>query len=137
MALRDDLIGVVDGIRRDVIDGDLGLRLHTVQIRRRTWSGAKLGLGDATDELVTLDPRPRVRVTLDVPSTEAGKREVGDLVVSRISATYTEDDLFPRDLPSNVEFCWLIDGDEYVPAAKPEQRFLGWSIRLRRRGGGR
>lgn len=132
MALRDDLIPILDGVRRDVVDGAVGLRLHTVVVRRRAWSGGRIGLGTPTDTDTVLDPRPKVRP----PSPrlrwkEPGKFEDGDLVVSAISATCTEADLDGGKLPSGVEWYWRID-DEDHRVVSVEERFLGWQVHLRR-----
>ncbi|HYD02630.1 MAG TPA: hypothetical protein VEB22_15490 [Phycisphaerales bacterium] len=134
MALRDDLISLVDDVRQDVLVDAIGTRLYTVQTRLRTWAGTQAGLGAYTDTVTTLEPRPRVRPAHDKPSTEAGKRETGELVADRISGTYTEADLFGPTLLPQQEWCWLVDGAEYVVIGKPEQRFLSWTVRLRRRG---
>lgn len=131
MSLRDDLVPVVDDVR-EMID-DLGLRLHTVQTRRITWSGGAPGLGDATVTDVALSPAPKVRN----PSprervAEPGRFEEGDRLVEKISATYTEADLDGGAIADAEEFYWLIDGDPYRVVGKPLERFLGWTVQLRR-----
>lgn len=135
MSIRDALIPVVDEIRVSVIDELAGLRLHTVQTRLRQWSGVDKGLGEFSDTLVTLDPRPRVRPAPQLAQGEAGRREAGDLTVEKISATYEEADLLPHGLSRSQEFCWLIDGKEYEVSGTPRPGFLGWTVALRRRGG--
>lgn len=135
MGLRDDLITLVDGVRQDVVEDLAGLRLHTVVLRTRQWSGLEKGLGDHSDTLVTLAPRPRVRPAPPLVSGEAGRREQGEIVVEKISATYTEADLLPRGLSSTQDFCWLVNDAEYDVVGKPSQGYLGWTVTLRRRGG--
>lgn len=134
MTLREALIGLVDDIRQNVIADALGLRLHVTQTRLRTWSGTERGSGSYSDVITTLLPPPRVRPSNPVQGSEAGKREVGDVTVDRLSATMTQAQLFPAGLGQTVEFTWLIDGLEYTPAERPRETFLGWSIRLTRVG---
>lgn len=133
MAFRDDIVALVDEVRSEVIDQDLGLRLHTVQTRLREWSGGELGLGTATDTLVTLDPPPKVySPSPRLQAAAPGKYEDGDRLVRKISATLTEDELTGGALTSVQEFCWLIDGDPYRVVGEPDKRFLEWRVQLRR-----
>lgn len=133
MALRDDLVTLVDEVRDQVIDQEVGLRLFTVQTRLRTWSGAEVGRGTATDTDTDIDPKPKVQSPSPrLVAAAPGKFEEGDRLVSRISATYTEDDLTGGTLAAKHEFCWLIDGDPYRVVGKPEKRYLEWRMHLRR-----
>jgi hypothetical protein len=133
MSLRDDLIPVVDEIREDVIDGVAGLRLYTVTVRTRTWSGGAPGRGTATNVDITLSPKPKV----SDPSPrmvygQQGAFEEGDRIVSKISATYTAAQL--RGTPANgAEIFWLIGSDEYKVVGEPQVGYLGWTVHLRRR----
>lgn len=47
-----DLLGDLDDIRG--IPGELGLRPWTVSVRKRTWSGSRIGQGTKTDTNTTL-----------------------------------------------------------------------------------
>lgn len=133
MPLRADLIGLVDGIRRDVVDDLAGLRLHTVVTRRRVWSEGRAGLGTATDTDTVLDPVPRVREpSLRHQASEAGRYEAGDRIVDRLSATYTEADLDGGTIAEGTEFFWLVDGEAYRVVGKPEKKYLHWRVQLRR-----
>lgn len=134
MTLRDDMVALVDTVRSTIIE-DLGLRLHTVKTRLRQWSGDDKGLGSSTDTVVVLAPVPKVQPAPALTSSEAGRRELGEIVVEKISATYTEEELLPRGLSRSQDFCWLVDDLEYEVAAKPKLGFLGWTVTLRRRGG--
>lgn len=132
MALRDDLVGLVDELRRDVVDQDMGLRLHSVQTVRRTWSGGEAGLGAASDEVTVLDPQPRVRPPSPrLLMSEAGTYRTGDRVVSKLSVTYSEDDLTGGALAAGVEFFWTLDGEPYRVVGQPEKRYLEWRVQLR------
>lgn len=132
MTLRDDLIPVVDDARR-MIDVDLGLRLHTVVLRRITWSGGAPGLGTPSHADLELEPKPKVRDPAPRERVaEPGRFEEGDRVVEKISATYTEEQLNGGTLADEEEFMWLINGEPYRVVGKPLEKLLGWSVQLRR-----
>ena len=135
MSIRDDLIPVVDEIRGSVVDEVAGLRLHTVVVRVRTWSGGRPGLGTATDVDVELAPKPRVR---PVPERwingEGGRYQAGDRTVDRISATYDRADLKPT-ADTDEQVLYLVDGVEHEIVSGPEEGFLGWQLVVRRKVG--
>lgn len=133
MALRDDLIDLVDSVRDEVIDQEAGLRLHAVQTRLRSWSGGEPGAGSATDTDTTLSPTPRVRPPSPrLEQGPGGKVEEGDRIVDRLSATLDEADLTGGTLSGGQEFYWLIDGEPYRVVGQPQKRFLEWRVHLRR-----
>ncbi len=133
MSLRSELIGLVDGVRDEVIDEEIGLRLHTVQTRRRTWSGGEVGRGTSTDVTVSLSPKPKVTDPASrFQPAAGGKFEAGDRYVTKISATYTAAQLTGGALAAGVEFAWLIDGQPYRVVGEPEEKYLGWKVHLRR-----
>lgn len=131
MSLRSDLVGLVDTIRRDIVDGAAGLRLRTIVVRTRTWSGSEPGDGTTSDSDVTLDPVPKVEEPpARLVASSAGRWLDGDLQVSKISATYTADQL--RGTPSAAqEFYWLIDGVPYRVVGEPAKEYLAWTVQLR------
>lgn len=133
MAIRDDLNGLVDGLRRDIVDEAFGLRLDTVVVRTTTWSGTEIGLGTASHSDVTLDPVPKVRrPTPQLIAAAPGVYESGDVLCSKISAAnYDEDDLSDQELPANTERVWLVNGKPYRPF-RVEERYLEWRVHLRR-----
>lgn len=134
MALRDDLIPVVDEVRDLVVD--LGLRLHSVVVRTTTWTGTTVGLGASSASDLTLTPLPRVRgISARRLALAPGRFQQGDRIVDRISATYTADQL-GGGLAPNEERVWLIDGDAYQLMGEPTERMLGWEVTLRRRARG-
>lgn len=105
MTLAADLIPVVDSART-LVQG-LGFRVRAVVVRTTTRAGTGiLAVGTETHTDVTLAPRPRVRRMLQNESRAGGLYEAGDLIVDRISATYTLEQLDPS---GNV--VWLVDGD--------------------------
>jgi hypothetical protein len=131
MTLRDDLIPVVDEMR-ELVD-DLGLRRNTVETRLRTWSGGELGLGTPTDVDTELDPKPKVAEPSPwLLESSGGKYESGDLIVSRISATYDEDDLTGGTLAAAAEWFVLIDGDPYRVVSAATERNFEWRLHVRR-----
>ncbi len=136
MALRDDLVGLVDEVRDQVIDQEVGMRLRTVATRRRTWSGGQPGSGTPTDTDTPLSPTPKVsEPPARLVAAAPGRYQDGDLLVTRISATYTEADLTGGSLGAGEEFYWLVDGEPYQVVGRPEQRYLEWRVQLRRKQG--
>lgn len=136
MTLRDDLIPVIDFGRQ--LAADLGLRRHSVTVRLVTWSGEP-GDGAPTNTDLVLSPPPKVddrpeRIRWSAP----GQVEEGDRLVSRISATYTREQLggVPQD---GEDWRWILTDEsgsvEYVAASVAEQKSFGWKVYLRRRGG--
>lgn len=129
MTLRDDLVPVVDQARA-ILEG-LGLRVHPVVVRRRTWSGGAPGRGTVTDAELTLEPRPRVSTALPRwASRPAGWTEDHDLVVDRLSLTYTRAQL--EEAEPGEELRWLVGEEEYVLAGPIQERLLSWEVALRR-----
>lgn len=135
--LRTDLIPVVDAGRQLV--AELGFRQRTITLRTRTWSGGRPGSGAATDVDVELTPRPKVaeppaKLIYDAP----GQYEAGDLIVSKISATLTEQDINPAPA-AGVELIWLITdavngrAREYKLVGAPKNLAFGFTVQLRRR----
>lgn len=132
MAIRDDLIPILDDIRRDVIDTAVGLRLDDVTVRRRAWSGQRPGQGVPTDTDLELDPRPKVRdPSPRARYAEPGRFEEGDQVVDKISLTYTQAQLDGGTLAANEELYWLVDGQAFR-VISVEERFLAWRVHLRK-----
>lgn len=136
MSLRTDLIPVVDAGRQ--LAEDLGFRQRSVVVRVRTWDGGRIDSGDATDVDTELSPWPKVseppaRLVADAP----GQYEAGDVIVSKISATYEETDLNPLPTAA-VEVIWIVTGldnvaREYKIVGAPKNLSFGWTVQLRRR----
>lgn len=129
MAFRDDMIAIVDPFRRDLVDVAFGLRLETTTVRRRQWTG-RIGIEPHTDTDVVLDPRPRVkRPTPRLMIAAPGKFETGDLIVDRISATYTEEQL-SAGISGASEMIWIVAGEPYR-LVQIEKLYLAWRVHLR------
>ena len=111
------------------------MMLDTVSTVHLTWSEAEAGLGVQQVDEHVIDPVPRVS---EPPSAltagPAGNYESGDRFVSKISATYTREELSGGDLDSDArEFFWIVNGDQYRIVGEPRQEYLEWKVHLRRR----
>lgn len=130
MSLRSDLIPVVDDARGLV--ADLGLRRYTVIVRTRAWSGGKVGFGDPTDTDLTITPAPRVeRLPVRLITNSGGIYEEGDLLVSKISASYEESDLVAAPT-SGTEILWILNDESFRAVTRPEQKNFEWKVVVRR-----
>lgn len=126
MTLAADLIPVVDNAR--TLIQNLGFRTKAVVVRTTTRAGTGLSaIGTETHSDLTLTPWPRVRRVLSVEARSAGLYEVGDYIIDRISATYTEAQL----RKTSVEWCWRVDGDD-CKLISLDLRALGWYAVVRR-----
>jgi len=131
-SLRDDLIPLIDEVRRDIVDGEVGLRLYSFSRRIRTWSGASVGEGYSTDVDTVFDPVPKVMPpTPRLVYSMVGVYRDGDRVVRKISATETLSDLAGLGLYPNQELIYLVDGLPYGLVREPEKRYLEWRLHLR------
>lgn len=134
MAIRDDLVDLVDDLRREVVDEAFGLRLDTISTRMRRWPGRVIGKDGVTpiDVDTELDPKPKARrPSPRMRFAEPGKYEAGDVVVEKISATYTEEQLTGGVLTKGYEFFWVINGEPYQVMGA-DKKYLSWSVHLRR-----
>jgi hypothetical protein len=130
MTLRDDLIPVIDETR-DLVE-DLGLRLHVVKTRRRSWSGGEPGSGTPTDTDTTLTPAPKVsEPSPGVVAAAPGRYEQGDLFISKVSATYTQDELDGGTIGGDEEWWILVDDEPYRVVAATERAFE-WRLHVRK-----
>ena len=146
--LTDDLVPVADELRG--LFTELGARPFRVFVIRRTWSGARAGEGNISEVVTEILPRPMVSVIgLHGELRPAGLEEEGDLVLSEVSLTWTEKELFsPDGLADNQRHLFRIDGAHgqgvrpryYIPSAPPmpvrgdsmRDDVLGWTFPLRR-----
>jgi hypothetical protein len=90
---------LVDSLVADVIDGlreslhpDFGVRSYRVYRVIRTWTGQRPGDGQLTQEALELRPQPRVQVWsgLRMELATCGVEEMGEIVLTEVSLTYTE-----------------------------------------------
>lgn len=80
------------------------IRTFRVYLVTRTWSGGSPNMGDMTDTIVEILPRPKVREQADGASII-----VGPITPSNVAGGYTPSQLFPAD-SSTTEFFWRVDG---------------------------
>lgn len=138
-ALRDDLLGCIDEAR-SIID-DCNLRRHDMTVRTRTWVGPQLGQGTVVETDLVIEPRPRLRLPENRQwANQGGTYEQGDLLIEKVSATYTRAQLGdPEFYPDkNVEVNWVITerGDtreELYDVISTESKNFEWRVHLRRR----
>lgn len=98
--LRNSLLPAVDIIRG--IPGQLGMRLFTVTITQRSWSGTRAGLGANTDTTTGL------KVDLGIFQTKVTSITMRDVVAS--AGLYTDQDM--RVGPITPPFAGsVLDGD--------------------------
>lgn len=126
MTVRDDLNPLVDSARSIVVA--FGLRRRGVSVRTFVTTGSGLTATTvATD--VELTPTPKVSDLSRNVSTIAGIAEIGDFRVSKISTSYTRDELDPGG--SSV---WVVDEGGAEPVlcrlVKLEMRNFEWRATL-------
>lgn len=90
---------LVDSLVSDVIDGlreslhpAFGVRAYRVYRVIKTWSGTRPGDGVLAQEALELRPQPRVQVWngLRMELATCGVEEMGEIVLTEVSLTYTE-----------------------------------------------
>lgn len=130
--LLDGLGPLVDCLRG--LNTTLGARTYQVQLVWTRWTGGSRGRGQETlVQVLPLLPTPKVSAlkAISLELTNAGQNEQGQLEVSELSPSYTEDLLMGRDgpvvrgqdLPPDMQFWWEI----YQPepgVTSPRRRFF-------------
>ena len=118
MALRDALLPAIDAARG--IPGTLGLRLFTVAIVSRTWTGTRAGMGVSTDTTTG------IKVDLGIYQTKITLISANDAIAS--GGAYTNQDI--RVGPITPPFAGsTADGDaitvfDPTPGASPTEIFF-------------
>ena len=140
MSFVTDLLKAVDDARK--ISEDFGVRTNQLTIRKRTWSGAFLEQGTATDEDLVLPARYPIRyVTAQEVNSSAGSYEAGDILVDHITPSdgtvgYTPAQLKPVITTNNVEIIYVLTGahaGEYSLVDCRTYRPFTYQLVLRRR----
>lgn len=129
MSLREDLFPLVDELRG--FSEELGTRPRLVYQVVRTWSGGELGAGTKTETENQLSPAPKVKSASRYAYSSGGRIEEGDIMVSKLSITYTEAYLRGEGLPAGVEIFWRVDGSSWRLVSLEEKMFE-WKMVLRR-----
>ena len=156
-SLMSRLVPQIDKIRQ--IATEIGLRPYRVFIVHILWTGDRIGEGQPQEiSRREILPTPRIRdmsATTEVLSS-FGRVEEGGIVVDRISAKFSEDDLMgktpdltdpalPRGGKHNCDFFWEVQENrgvspapvvrQYVPAAAPSlsRGGMSWRVPLSKR----
>lgn len=117
MSLRLDLLSIVDAVRSIAGVDALDQRTHQLTIRTRTWSGARLKQGTATDVDLVLPQKFPVRVVnASEVSSSGGLLEMSDILVDHITPSngaavgFTPLQLKPYITTHNVEVVYILSG---------------------------
>ncbi len=131
MSFRTALLPAVAAAR--AIAGALDVRTSQLTIRTRTWSGAMLDDGTATDSDLVLPAHYPIRnVSAEEVSSSGGRYEVGDISVNNITPI---GGLNPRVTADNVEILYILSGPhpgEYALVECRDFRAFSYSLVLRR-----
>lgn len=143
--LVDSLVpDVIDGLREQLHPG-FGVRAYRMYRVIRTWSGAVAGDGDSVDVGAEIRPQPRIKMWNGLKYVQAicGIRELGDVVATEVSLTYSDADLTGQPLAPNQEI-FLAIGEangqasplrvwtHAVPPFIDREVDMGWVLNLRR-----
>lgn len=132
--------GLVGSLRKNV-DAILGIRdsigaiLKPVAIVTRTWTGTRVGDGDAHDSVDCLRPTPQiVEIGNDIRLQEGGAVKQGDNLVKGISReSYPlESDVDCTTNDPLVEKFYLL-GETLYAVINVKERYLTWDVLLRER----
>lgn len=143
--LVDSLVpDVIDGLREE-LQPAFGIRAYRVYRVIRTWGGKDVGEGGYTDDAGELRPQPRVKMWNGLRYVQAvcGIRELGDVMITEVSLTYSAEDLEPRSLARNQELFFAIGEANgqgspirlWTHTAPPfidREKDMGWALNLRR-----
>jgi hypothetical protein len=150
--LGDELIGVVDNIR-GLLRTALGTRPYRLALIVRTWSGGRVGEGNPADVVTEIGmpgeagvQPPLIEVDERGRYAPGGQERDGDLRVTEVSLSYTEEELAPT-LPPGSEAVYRVTDNHgqaqraryYVLSGQPitrrgdrESDRTDWKLYLRR-----
>ena len=130
---REEMAGLADELRQELVVDEFTLRLDTVQTLYRTWSGGAPGRGSEVDVATNIVPIPKASRPPGYAGNQGGRYEEGDLILTRVSVlNYSIEDLTGGQRLSHEEFYWLINGEQYRVVREPEEEYIGWRVHLRR-----
>lgn len=134
MGFRDDMIELADDLRRQLVVEAFELRLDSVVVRVQAYTGSEIGRGDPyTVSDLVLDPVPKVsRPSPRLQAAAPGKYLDGDVLVSKISATYTEAQLGMGPQERGREAIWLINDLPYTLVSL-DKHYIEWKAHLRKK----
>lgn len=143
MSLRTSLLAVVEAARKITGPTGVDIRTDALTIRTRTWSGARLRLGTATDVDLVLPANYPIRlIASHEVNSSNGRYEFGDILVNHITpfdgvtTGYTLAQLKPPVTTDNVEILYLITGSHpgtYELVEARTYRPFTYQLVLRRR----
>ncbi len=117
MSLRTSLLKVCEQFRTLSGPDFADIRVNSLTIRTRTWSGNRIGLGTTSDSDLVLPPHYPVRhLTAQEIFSSSGLYETGDIIVDHITPTdgasvgYSALQLRPVITSDNVEVLYVIEG---------------------------
>lgn len=143
--LVDSLVpSVIDGLR-ETLHPAFGVRAYRVYRVVRTWGGRVVGEGTSTDSAHELRPQPRVNHFNGVKYVQAtcGIRELGDVMLTEVSLTYTDAQLTGQPLTARQDLFYVL-GEAHgqasplrlwaltAPPFIDRERDMGWVLHLRR-----
>lgn len=114
----------------------MGANLHDVFLLTRTWSGAFVGDGSATDVSVQVKPTPQiVDFSHDLRLKEGGAVKAGDLILKNISKTkFPLEDSINGSFGTNsdkIERFYRINSNDYQ-VINVKENLLTWDVQLRK-----
>ena len=123
----DKMLGIKD---------DLGVVLKPVYIVIRTWSGARIGTGTATDAATQVKPSPRIIDMFDnVNIAPGGRIEDGDILLTGISKqsypNKSDIDNIVSNSTKNVEKLYKI-GTDFYQITRVKEKYLTWQVEVRK-----
>lgn len=125
MSFRQNVLAALASIRAIPGPTGLDLRVTSVTVRTRTWSGGRRGVGTPTDSDLVITPRPKVRkVTLRESNASGGKWGIDDVIVDGIQPQtpggvgFTRAQIAPEETVDGIEII-------YVLASEDSQGFNG------------
>lgn len=117
MTVRDNILPLLNNARTKLVAlGGVCYRTNAVTIRRRVWSGSRVGEGSVTNTDLVITPRPRVE---DVSGREiagsGGTYQDGDIKIHKITPAYsgggyTPAQLYPAVTTDNEEIVVVLVG---------------------------
>lgn len=131
--VRDDLVPAVDDARA-IVDG-MGLRRRAVGVVSRTYTGEGITMVP-TDTVLLISPRPKIDTVSTRQAAADAMLNVGDLCISKISATYTRADIDPAASGTTESFYRINDLDglgagDYRVVKGPLPLSFGWTVWVR------
>jgi hypothetical protein len=106
--LRQALLPVADTIRALAGPTALDIRVYTITVRTRVWSGGEVGLGAPADSDLSIVPLPKVR-----PVASSRDLLVGPMTPTYGTGGYTPAQLNPSDV-AGTEFYYVVLGPDGV-----------------------